>query len=292
MKNRLQVGFAHIQLLVAVAIVILAIGAVGSYVVFKSNASSSSASGIRCVDNKYMYFKTRFSHKCIYLAQNILNGINAKSTQIAADSEYGDGTKSSIIKFQKSVGYTGGSLTGTTNNKTWKDMCDKVMDVYDKLGSNNSKAKQGVRSAKTAGCQKMYSANSKYFNKYSNIKGYYYNLIYKNDAAVLDSSRHPKIDTRSDVYDVPDINKNTPWNSIAASESNQNWKLKPNYATASGGIQFIKSTWKALGCDKLAGKQEAYLDSKANQITCGKRAYYAEGWRPWAHYTANWLNFL
>ena len=80
------------------------------------------------------------------------------------------------------------------------------MTIFKKNDKTYTKIAAGLKSAKSAGCSD---------EGYNKITGYYDNVKYLK----LDSNRVPIADKTTDIYEVPDINSDKPWNMIAQIES-------------------------------------------------------------------------
>jgi hypothetical protein len=68
------------------------------------------------------------------------------------------------------------------------------------------------------------------------------------------------------------------WDQLAECESGGNWAINTGNGF-SGGVQFLRSTWLAMGGDEFA--PDAYLASKAEQIIVAERLVEVSGWGAW-----------
>jgi len=73
------------------------------------------------------------------------------------------------------------------------------------------------------------------------------------------------------------------WDQLAQCESGGDWAINTGNGFT-GGLQFVKSTWLAMGGGEFA--PDAYLASKAQQIVVAERLVAASGWNPWPGCTA------
>ena len=73
------------------------------------------------------------------------------------------------------------------------------------------------------------------------------------------------------------------WDQLAQCESGGDWSINTGNGF-SGGVQFLKSTWLAMGGGKFA--PDAYLASKAEQIIVAERLLQVSGWGAWPGCTA------
>ena len=68
------------------------------------------------------------------------------------------------------------------------------------------------------------------------------------------------------------------WDQLAQCESGGDWSINTGNGF-SGGVQFLKSTWLAMGGGEFA--PDAYLASKAEQIIVAERLVAVSGWGAW-----------
>lgn len=75
---------------------------------------------------------------------------------------------------------------------------------------------------------------------------------------------------------APDTNSR--WDQLAECESGGNWLINTGNGFT-GGVQFLQSTWLAMGGGEFA--PDAYLASKAEQIIVAERLVAVSGWGAW-----------
>jgi len=76
----------------------------------------------------------------------------------------------------------------------------------------------------------------------------------------------------------PVTSESSLWDQLAGCESGGNWSINTGNGFT-GGVQFLQSTWVAMGGDEFA--PDAYLASKAEQIIVAKRLVEVSGWGAW-----------
>jgi len=76
----------------------------------------------------------------------------------------------------------------------------------------------------------------------------------------------------------PVISEGSRWDQLAQCESGGNWSINTGNGF-SGGVQFLRSTWLAMGGGEFA--PDAYLASKAEQIIVAERLVKVSGWGAW-----------
>ena len=68
------------------------------------------------------------------------------------------------------------------------------------------------------------------------------------------------------------------WDSLAQCESGGNWSINTGNGFY-GGLQFVQSTWVAMGGQQYAS--HAHLASRSAQIAVAERVLAAQGWGAW-----------
>lgn len=76
----------------------------------------------------------------------------------------------------------------------------------------------------------------------------------------------------------PLVSESSRWDQLAECESGGNWSINTGNGF-SGGVQFLRSTWLAMGGGEFA--PDAYLASKAQQIVVAERLLEVSGWGAW-----------
>lgn len=76
----------------------------------------------------------------------------------------------------------------------------------------------------------------------------------------------------------PVVSESSRWDQLAECESGGNWSINTGNGF-SGGVQFLRSTWLAMGGGEFA--PDAYLASKAEQIVIAERLLEVSGWGAW-----------
>jgi hypothetical protein len=76
----------------------------------------------------------------------------------------------------------------------------------------------------------------------------------------------------------PVVSEGSRWDQLAQCESGGNWSINTGNGF-SGGVQFLQSTWLAMGGGEFA--PDAYLASKAQQIIVAERLVKVSGWGAW-----------
>jgi len=76
----------------------------------------------------------------------------------------------------------------------------------------------------------------------------------------------------------PVISEGSRWDQLAQCESGGDWSINTGNGF-SGGVQFLRSTWLAMGGGEFA--PDAYLASKAEQIVVAERLVAVSGWGAW-----------
>ena len=76
----------------------------------------------------------------------------------------------------------------------------------------------------------------------------------------------------------PVISEGSRWDQLAECESGGDWSINTGNGF-SGGVQFLQSTWLAMGGGEFA--PDAYLASKAEQIIVAERLVAVSGWGAW-----------
>ena len=74
------------------------------------------------------------------------------------------------------------------------------------------------------------------------------------------------------------VSESSRWDQLAECESGGNWSINTGNGF-SGGVQFLRSTWLAMGGGEFA--PDAYLASKAEQIVVAERLLKVSGWGAW-----------
>jgi hypothetical protein len=89
--------------------------------------------------------------------------------------------------------------------------------------------------------------------------------------------------TTTTITTQPVVSEGTRWEQLAECESGGNWSINTGNGF-SGGVQFLQSTWLAMGGGEFA--PDAYLASKAEQIIVAERLVEVSGWGAWPGCTA------
>ena len=76
----------------------------------------------------------------------------------------------------------------------------------------------------------------------------------------------------------PVVSEGSRWDQLAECESGGDWSINTGNGF-SGGVQFLQSTWLAMGGGEFA--PDAYLASKAEQIIVAERLVKVSGWGAW-----------
>ena len=76
----------------------------------------------------------------------------------------------------------------------------------------------------------------------------------------------------------PVVSESSRWDQLAQCESGGDWSINTGNGF-SGGVQFLRSTWLAMGGGEFA--PDAYLASKAEQIVVAERLLEVSGWGAW-----------
>jgi len=76
----------------------------------------------------------------------------------------------------------------------------------------------------------------------------------------------------------PVVSESSRWDQLAECESGGDWSINTGNGF-SGGVQFLRSTWLAMGGGEFA--PDAYLASKAEQIVVAERLLEVSGWGAW-----------
>jgi len=76
----------------------------------------------------------------------------------------------------------------------------------------------------------------------------------------------------------PVVSEGSRWDQLAECESGGDWSINTGNGF-SGGVQFLRSTWLAMGGGEFA--PDAYLASKAEQIVVAERLLKVSGWGAW-----------
>lgn len=74
------------------------------------------------------------------------------------------------------------------------------------------------------------------------------------------------------------VSESLRWDQLAECESGGDWSINTGNGF-SGGVQFLRSTWLAMGGGEFA--PDAYLASKAQQIVVAERLLKVSGWGAW-----------
>jgi len=106
-------------------------------------------------------------------------------------------------------------------------------------------------------------------------------------AAIIPPTVPPIVEATPVVTEPPQITTTTlepvtvkasRWDQLAECESGGNWAINIGNGFT-GGVQFLKSTWLAMGGGEFA--PDAYLASKAEQIIVAERLVEVSGWGAW-----------
>ena len=76
----------------------------------------------------------------------------------------------------------------------------------------------------------------------------------------------------------PVVSESSRWDQLAQCESGGDWSINTGNGF-SGGVQFLRSTWLAMGGGEFA--PDAYLASKDEQIVVAERLLKVSGWGAW-----------
>lgn len=110
--------------------------------------------------------------------------------------------------------------------------------------------------------------------------------------AIIPPTVPPIVEAKPVVTEPPQTTTTVPepvpadvsrWDQLAQCESGGNWSINTGNGFT-GGVQFLKSTWLAMGGGKFA--PDAYLASKAEQIIVAERLLEVSGWGAWPGCTA------
>ena len=105
--------------------------------------------------------------------------------------------------------------------------------------------------------------------------------------AIIPPTVPPIVEAKPVVTEPPQTTTTVPkpvpasdsrWDQLAQCESGGNWSINTGNGF-SGGVQFLRSTWLAMGGGEFA--PDAYLASKAEQIIVAERLLKVSGWGAW-----------
>jgi hypothetical protein len=130
-KNK-QAGFSHTMAIIAIVVVF---GAVGTFMLVRSKATTSG-----CIGSSYR--ERKMNNNCVKQIQIMVNYFNYPS-HIDEDGDFGPATKTAVKKFQSNYGLSN-DADGIVGPNTWKKLCTSTNSKATLTLTKNLLAAKGV----------------------------------------------------------------------------------------------------------------------------------------------------